>query len=194
MYATTDVPLTSCIVLCKELLGYALAPTQELDLEAVHGKISAFKKVALGAQRGASTIHAIVRKPYWNHLLHSDYFRAYLHDHWLSDIFTPLMRPWSLPARTKALSMEMRLAEIYQYDFAGQFRDETVVRRSLADWKKLVRPLAQKAHAAPTNQERALCSYWRSVLSTDGLFSMRAIPIRDKDVGPASFEQPKRLE
>ena len=91
--------------------------------------------------------------------------------------------------RTKALSMDMRLAEIDQCDFAGQFRDETVVRLSLAEWNRLVRPLSQKAHAELTNQERALCSYWRSVLSTDGLFSMSAVPIRVKDVGPASFEQ-----
>ena len=73
--------------------------------------------------------------------------------------------------------MDMRLVEIYQFDFAGQCRDETVVWRSLAEWKKFVRPLAQKAHAELTNQERALCSYWRSVLSTDSFFSMSALPI-----------------
>ena len=189
IYATTDVHLASCTVLCTELLAYALAPTQERDLEAVHGKIGAAQKRALGAQRLPDSINALVRKPYWTPLLRNDDFRSYLHEHWLSEIYVPLMQGWSTPTRSKALSVHMRHAEIYQYDFAGQFRDESVTRQSLADFKKLVRPLTQKALGDLTNQETQLCLYWRSVLSSDCVYSMSALPIRDHQAGPVSLEE-----
>ena len=189
MYATTDAHISSCTVLCTELLAYALAPTQERDLEAVHGKISAAQKRALGAQRLPDSINAIVRKPYWTHLLRNDDFRSYAHEHWLSGIYVPLMQSWSTPARTKALSVHMRHAEIYQYDFAGQFRDESVTKQSIADFKKLVRPLTQKGLGDLTNQETQLCLYWRSVLTSDCVYSMSALPIRDHQAGPVSLQE-----
>ena len=44
LYATTSLDLNRCVIVLTELLAYALAPTQERDLEAEHGRICARQK------------------------------------------------------------------------------------------------------------------------------------------------------
>ena len=72
-----------------------------------------------------------------------------------------------------------RLAEIYQYDRAGQGRDASLVRNCLKDWKSL---------GDLTAAETVLCQYYGGVLQVGGVYSITAFPVRDPTLGPAPLE------
>ena len=175
LYATTDVSLSECPCVVTELIAYALAPTQERDLEAVHGKISALEKKALGSRRTPASVCAIVRQKCWSHLLENDSFLAFLHEQWQSDYLLSVMEPWSSLARSKSLDDRLKFAEIYQYDFAGQFRDASTTGQTLVAWKSALPSLNTK-QAALTDVETALCQYWRSVLELGAIYSIDSLP------------------
>ena len=187
--STPDLPIESCSVLLIELFAYALASTEERGLEAIHGRIGAFAKQALGAQRVPCSVNALVRFPVTVKLFKDDGFVAFLHDKWLSDVFPEIMSPWCTPARVRSLTIQMRLAEIYQYDFAGQGKDHSSVRLSLRDWKSKLEPLSQKGLGDLTPTETTLCQYYRGVLQVGGVFSIAAMPVKDRSSVPASLEE-----
>ena len=69
VYASTFVSLDMCVCVLSELLAYALAPTQERDLEAKHGRIGARQAKALGARALPTSVGASIRMRYWRPLL-----------------------------------------------------------------------------------------------------------------------------
>ena len=186
LYATTSLDLNGCVIVLTELLAYALAPTQERDLEAEHGRIGARQTKALGAVSVPASVTATIRFRYWRHLLHSDAFTAFCHRWWLGSYRVEVMKPWSSVSRSKALSAAMQIAEIYQYDFAGQFASAAGLRSSLALWKEQCPPLSGQAFPSLTSVEKYLCQYWRSVLEVGGLYSIKGIPSAEGCLSPAS--------
>ena len=69
----------------------------------------------------------------------------------------------------------MKFAEIYQYDFAGRFRDASTTGQTLVAWKSALPSLNTK-QAALTDVETALCQYWRSVLELGAIYSIDSLP------------------
>ena len=186
-YGNGDESLLKFTCLLEELIAYALAPTQERDLESVHGKTGALEKKALGARRLPSSVCPIVRQPYWSPLLRNDAFHAFLHEHWQSDYYADLMLPWSSRARTQSLDVRLRVAEIYQYDFSRQFHKEAETRSALDTWKASLPSLHQANMAELIAAETVFCQYWRCVLEVGAIYSFEQLPTNEGSTGPATF-------